>query len=396
MALRIRNPANFPTASTRTNHRRLALLVVVAFVLRIGYCLVRGTLGHAGPQYLEYASSAEGLLTHGTLTSPLITGAVSDQSSALMPPVYAIFVAGVYAIFGVGTFAATLVLQAVNAAATSLAVALVFGVARALASSRVAWLAAFIAAINPIVLGFADYVWDTSLFSLGVITAVWLCVRLSTESERIGRWIGFGFFLGALALLNPALTVAYPILVLWPVVCARGWKLRPIVQATVWAVFGWAIAIAPWTVRNYVQLGELVYVRSGLMLELWVGVCPEADSDGAAVYREQFPLLNDEVQSHIRAVGEAAYLKECGVQAAAAISAQPWRFVRLSGMRAADYWLGTVFTHARQGYGHGNAMFGGSIPSASNRTKPDYPWSRTNMAKSDPLNPGEKQTQRER
>ena len=334
-----------------TTHRRLALLVVAAFMLRVAYCIARGTLGHAGPLYLEYVSVGQRLLEHGTLTSPLITDVIDARPSALMPPAYAAFVAGVYALMGVGTFAATLALHLANAAATSLVVLFVFLVTRSLASTRAAWLAAVIATINPTLLGFTDYVWDTNLFALGVIVAIWLSVQLSTGPQGACRWLRFGLFLGALALLNPALTVAYPVLVLWPAVRARGWQLRPIIRVTSLAICGWAIAITPWMVRNYVQLSELVYVRNGLMLELWVGACPEADVHGAAVYVEQFPLLNEEVQAHISAVGEAAYLDECGAKAVQAISNEPWRFARLCGARAADYWLGTVFTHGGPGQG---------------------------------------------
>ena len=87
------------------------------------------------------------------------------------------------------------------------------------------------------------------------------------------------------------------------------------------------------------------------MLELWVGACPEADVHGAAVYAEQFPLLNERVLAHISAVGEAAYLDECRAKALQGISNEPWRFARLCGLRAADYWLGTVFTHGGPGQG---------------------------------------------
>lgn len=320
-------------------------------MLRVAYCLASGSLGHTGPGYLEYVQVGQRLLEHGTLTSPLITDVVDTRPSALMPPAYAAFVTTVYALLGVNTFAATLALHLVNAAATSLVVLFVFLIIRALATLRAAWLGALIAAINPTLIGFTDYVWDTSLFALGVIVAAWLSIQLSSRPKGAGRWLGFGFYLGALALLNPALTIAYPFLVLWPVVRDRRGGLRPIIRTVLLATCGWAVAITPWTVRNYVQFGDLLYVRSGPMLELWLGVCPEAEEHGSAVYAEQFPLLNEGVQAHISAIGEAAYLDECRTKALEAISGDPWRFARLSGIRAVDYWLGTVFTHTLPGDG---------------------------------------------
>ena len=320
-------------------------------MLRVAYGMASGSLGHTGPGYLEYVRAGQRLLENGTLTSPLITDVVDPRPSALMPPAYAAFVAAVYALLGVNTFAATLTLHLVNAAATSLAVLFVFLIIRALSTLRAAWLGALIAAINPTLIGFTDYVWDTSLFALGVIVAAWFSIQLSSMPKTAGRWLAFGFYLGALALLNPALTIAYPFLVLWPVVRDRAGGLRPIIRTVLLATCGWAVAITPWTVRNYVQLDELLYVRSGIMLELWLGVCPETEEHGSAVYAEQFPLLNEGAQAHVSAVGEAAYLDECRTKALQAISGDPWRFARLSGIRAVDYWLGTVFTHTAPGEG---------------------------------------------
>ena len=117
------------------------------------------------------------------------------------------------------------------------------------------------------------------------------------------------------------------------------------------AVLGWLMVVTPWTVRNYHHFSELMYVRGGFMLELWLGVCPEADAHGAAVYANRFPLNNALEQQRVASVGEQAYIKECARQAKAAIAADPWRFLRLVSVRAVDYWAGTIFSHARPGGG---------------------------------------------
>ena len=333
------------------SHRWLILLIFGALALRLAYCAAVGTLGRTGPGYMEYISAGQRLVEHGRLTSPLIFATADARPSALLPPVYAAFVASVYWLFGANTYAATLVLQSANAVAGALTVLFVFFVTRDLGSKRAAWGAALIATINPTLLGFTDYIWDTNLFVLGAIVSVWFSVRLSRGSGGFGRWFGYGLFLGALALLNPALTIGYPFLVLWPVIRSHGWRPRPMLRAVVPAVCGWLLAVTPWSVRNYVQLGELMYVRNGFMLELWLGVCPEADTHGSNVYPKQFPLLNKDIQRRVTSIGEANYLKACGERASEAIRADPWRFVRLCGERTVDYWLGTVFTHARRGGG---------------------------------------------
>lgn len=115
------------------------------------------------------------------------------------------------------------------------------------------------------------------------------------------------------------------------------------------AVCGWLVGIMPWTVRNYVHFGELIYIRNGLTHELWLGVCPEAETNPTEMFRRQFPLHNREAQARITSIGEQAYIKECSQHARAAISADPSRFARLIALRAADYWTGTVLSHRHPG-----------------------------------------------
>ncbi|MHC4697632.1 MAG: ArnT family glycosyltransferase [Planctomycetota bacterium] len=330
----------------------LVILFVGAIAIRMGLCEAKTGIGQAlETGYREYVFAGERLAQHGTLVSPLILADADPTPSALLPPAYAGLVAVVYAALGAKTFAANLTLQVVNALGTSLAVVVVFFVTRRIAGERPAWFAAVLATINPTLFGYTHLIWDTSLFTLGVIVTVWFALRLSSQRAVGWNWFGYGVWLGGLALLNPALTVAYPFLVLWPLSRSHGWRFNPIVRGTVLSVIGWLIVITPWTIRNYHHFGELMYIRNGFMLELWLGVCPEADADGAAVYNNQFPLKNDEVQREVASIGERAFVEARGRWAMQAISDDPWRFVRLVAIRVVDYWAGTVFTHSPPGAG---------------------------------------------
>lgn len=212
--------------------------------------------------------------------------------------------------------------------------------------SSAAWTAGLIATVNPTLIGFTDLIWDTSLFTLGVAMSVWMSLRMTAAPARWLRWFALGLWLGALALLNPALTVCYPILVLWPL-----WRTRPsgfiaFLRPTAVTIAGWLMAITPWTVRNFVQFEEFMYIRGGFPIELWLGVCPEADSHGAAVYTAQFPLSSDVVQQRVASIGERAFIRECDERARAAITVAPRRFVKLIAVRTVDYWMGSIFSHS--------------------------------------------------
>jgi len=354
----VRQPAN-PLRSPETpfmswfwQHRWLMLLLFLALALRLGRCASGEGLGRfTSPYYSEYLVAGERLAETGTLVSPLIWEYTPQQPSALMPPAYVGLVGALYAAFGPGSFAAILTLQLINVIATSLAVLLTYSVARRIGGPAAGWIAALFVAFNPMLIGFSNYMWDTSLFTFAAITTVLFSQRLGQSHSLWWKWILFGGWLGAVALLNPALTLAYPLLVLWPATRSGGWRFRSALLPASLTVCGWLIVIAPWIVRNYIQLGELTYVRNGFQNELWLGVCPEAEEHPGAVFASRYPLMNKDAQARISSIGEQAYIEECGRQARAAIAADPLRYVKLVTIRAMDYFAGTTFSHASPGGG---------------------------------------------
>ncbi len=331
---------------SRRSIAALSALLLFALALRVGYVAAIGALGQTPERgYREYAIAAGRLLEQGTLLSPLIVEDLRREPSSLFPPGYVVVTAAAYALLDVESYTATLVLQVVNALATTLTIALVFLAARAIVGVRAAWVAALIATINPLLLGYTDLVWDTSLFTLGTALSVWIASVLSSRRFGVGAYFGFGVWLGALAYLNPALTIAYPFLVLWPLTRTNGWCPRPLLRGTAAVILGWMIAVTPWTVRNFTHFDKLVYIRGGFMHELWLGVCPEADADRSNVFKKRFPLNNEDLQRHVASIGEQAYIDECAHLARDAIASDPIRFVRLIGVRSMDYWMGTVLSH---------------------------------------------------
>lgn len=333
--------------NTKSSRIGPIVLVVCAFAIRLGYCQATRSLGRT-PQagYREYVIAGERLVTRGAFVSPLILDDVSAGKSTFLPPGYTAYVAVAYALLGIESGAATLILQVTNAAATALAAGLVFLIAARVGGRPAGWAAGVIAAINPTLIGYTNYIWDTSLFTLGVVVTVWLSQRLARTPIGARQYFAYGIWLGVLALLNPALTIAYPLLVLYPLCRTFRSQWKRISTGILAAVLGWMTAIAPWTIRNYVQFDELIYIRSGFMLQLWLGVCPEADANGAAMFQRHYPLSSIEVQRKVAEIGEEAFISECKRKAKEAIAADPARFAKLVMMRVVDYWTGASLTHA--------------------------------------------------
>jgi len=340
-----------PRAASPSGLDRLAVLAVVAFALRLAYVSSVCGLGHLPGESREYSTVARRLLESGTIASPFTPDEGATAPSCVMPPGYVVLVAGVYRLLGPETFGAILMLQLLNAAATSGAVLFVGRLAGSLAGPIAGWIAAVLIAVHPAVVHCTLFIWDTSLFTLAVALTVWIAHRLAERGAHGRAYLPFGLWLGGLALLNPALTIAYPLLVLWPITKAAGGRRRTIIPCLAAAALGWTLVQIPWTVRNHLHFRELIYVRCGLGMQLWLGTCPEASDAPDMVFDRQFPLRANPHQSRIRELGESAYLRERMQGSLKAIGDDPGRYVRLVALRAVDYWLGTVFTHQarRQG-----------------------------------------------
>ena len=339
-------------ATTVSAKRGLLAIFSIALVLRLLYVGLTLGLGHTLPvNFREYIVAGQRLLDKGTLVSPFIIEDISNEPSSLMPPVYVAIVAAAYKVFGVETFAATLTLQIINALASSLAALLVIPVARSLGGRRAGWLAGIIVAINPTLIRYTGLIWETNLFAFAIALTMWLAFRLSYRPLRWLDWLLYGLWLGAVAILNPSLTLAYPLLVLWPLTRQTGYSVGDTARGVAVVTLGWALALTPWTVRNYAHFHKLVYVRGGLGMQLWLGVCPEASERRDAIFEAQFPLMGDKPQRLIAEMGENAYIKRCMRQSLTAIREDPGRYLYLSGVRALDYWLGTLYSHRPPGRG---------------------------------------------
>ena len=341
-----------PPASATLRSPRLMVtgLFVLALALRLGYCIYSRSLGQSPPElYREYVLVGQRLLEHGVFDTPLLVHFVQPTPSAVLPPVYAGIVAAAYGLFGIESWSATTALQLINVLATAALVPLAYDTARRLGGRRAAWAAALLTTFDPAQVYFASFIWDTGLFALAVGAILWHTVRRAGPTARGWTCFAYGLALGALALLNPALTIAYPVLVLWLLMRGGRPPWLTLVRRIGLVIAGWCLVIAPWTIRNALVFDRLIYIRNGLGLELRLGACPEADDSVSDVYNAQYPMRNRGEEERLRRAGELAYMQRCRQLACDAIQADPGRWLGLCGQRLCDFWAGTLFSQVGPG-----------------------------------------------
>lgn len=248
--------------------RRMArVLIVLAVAVRIAAVLV-----------LQSHTVARSTFEHGEIAANLLAGrgfAVrflgADGPTSQQAPLYPCLVAGAYALGGVGTPRALLVLELGQSVLGGLLVGAVMALAREVAPGRrwVGGVAGLVAAVHPTLVYAATHV-QVALLAATLLTAAVAWAYRTARTGRDADALGTGGLLALLVLTDPILGLALAGIA-WAVVQQRG--LRGAVRPLGLTVLVLAAGVAPWIARNARVHGEFVPVKSTFGYAFWQGNC---------------------------------------------------------------------------------------------------------------------------
>ena len=227
------------------------------------------------------------------------------------PPGYPLFLAVVFWLAGPGFLAPRLlqaVLGATTAALTSAIGASVFGRAVGLGAGLV------VAGYGPLI-HFDGELLTPSLAICLQMATVYCAVR--ARSEPAGRgWLAAGLLGGLAAAVNATALVVLPVLA----VAAR--------RRAAWLLVGAAVAVAPVTLRNWIQGGEPVLISSNGGINLYLGNNPRYDATvGMRPGRDWQALVRAPRLHGVSGASAASRFFTARVTAFA--QRDPWGFARL-------------------------------------------------------------------
>ena len=187
------------------------------------------------------------------------------EPTAFWPPGYPFALGALFKLAGQSITSAQ-VLNAVLGAAT---VPFVYALGKRIFDHRVGLVSALLFAIFPNVIAGTPLLFPEPLFGLIFAAALLLLISFSPADER--SWLplaGFGFLIGLAMLTRGQGAVLFPAAGLYWLM-QSGW--RPALRGTVIAVFVAAAVIAPWTVRNAVELHAFIPISTNSGAALRVG-----------------------------------------------------------------------------------------------------------------------------
>jgi 4-amino-4-deoxy-L-arabinose transferase-like glycosyltransferase len=175
--------------------------------------------------------------------------------TAFRPPLFPVLLGGVYAMFGAHVGVA----QALNVVIGTGVVVLVAMLAFRLAGRTAALVAAGVAVVHPALLAN-----DGVILTEPLALLLMLATLLALDRDRY--WLA-GLFAGLLVLTRPSAQLYVPVLGLYLLISAvrrvgwrQGWRIG-LRSAVVFGLVS-AVVVAPWVIRNQIELGKPLIVTS--------------------------------------------------------------------------------------------------------------------------------------
>lgn len=235
---------NDPLMSQR---RWLTLIIATCLLVRAGFLLLF-------PETLSLRTSGYDAYAVNVMEGHGYTRFTDRAGDSDLPPLYPLFLVGVYGLLGRGAIQVAVVQAALDGGT----IFLIFLIGRRVAGPTVGLLSAAFYGVYPYLIYQNLSVNDTGLFIFLLAAGVWLSYRVyDTHDWRAAAALGAVF--GLAALTRALILLIWPLLLLW---WMRHIGLRATVMLATSSGLVLAAVVAPWVVRNSRLNGELVFIST--------------------------------------------------------------------------------------------------------------------------------------
>ncbi len=316
----------------------ICLMFLVAFGLRIATAVA--TQDYAEPAVGEALLVAHSVAVNGVFGNPY---QFPTGPTAHLAPVYPYFLALLMALHPAWSFATWLYIVLGATGSALVWSMLPYISARLQIGFRPGIIAGVIGAVTPLRRYSETGFWEATYASLALMFLIALSFRLRARIWRGWSPLLFGLAWGVSFLLQPAFIPVFA-----AVFVLLAWKdrvhLSPALSRTGGLIaLGILVALAPWTVRNYKQLGGLVLVRSNFGLELDLsnreGAMPSGIDNLHRNKSSDHPDRNQAEARRMAKMGELPYYQMRLQRALAWIETHPQTFGSLTVHRFFYFWV---------------------------------------------------------
>lgn len=293
----------------------LVSIFFFAFVLRISYCFffkenIIYIQTHIFGDTQDYIQIAKNFLSgEGLISSP--------DRIAYRPPLYPLFLSGIYFLFGDGYWPIRIIQSILDA----LTCIMVYFLGRSVFGNRTGKIASSICAIYPFFIFFTGFELTETLFIFLLVGTVFLWLKVK-DSSSIEKPILAGIASGLTVLCRPSalsfFLLSFVILFfLWRKKCG---KLGILLVFTI-------LTILPWSIRNFCHFRRFVPLTTMTGSSFWEGNNPYSSGGPCQYWPEEIKRLSE--------VERDRYLTNATLKV---IKKDPLRFLRLLGGKFVRFW----------------------------------------------------------
>ena len=281
----------------------LAAIVTLALACRLAWALWTSPV----PFFLsdaEYYNATAMSIARGEGYSVTFSGEqgflAGGDATAFWPPGFSFVLGIAYAVFGESLSVA----RTVNVVAGALTVIPIYFIGRRLSGDAVGLTSAVIAAVLPSLVFWTPLLFSETMFTLVFASALALLLHCSNEDREFRPLplAALGLLIGLAALLRGQALILIPMAVIWSALPAR--RLRPMLTSLIILCVAVALVVAPWTVRNLVQMDAPIGLSANFGYNLRIGHAPYStgryivpqdlwDAEPGITFREREGLFND-------------------------------------------------------------------------------------------------------
>jgi hypothetical protein len=293
--------------------------------------------------------------------------------TAWAPPLYPLFVAAVFKLFGVYTAKSAWVILTINSIFSAATSSVIYEIAARCFTSlgptrarKIALWSGWLWALHPAAMQYAvRWIWDMAIttFLFSKLIAIALRVRAigedpadaeevpTPEPQTTARWAIFGILSGLIALLNSTLLLFIPVCGVWMLLGTEDrvphpsrllrWvgthKFRAAFCKAILSALLFFACLAPWMIRNWHVFHAIVPIRGNFGAELNASV--QEGHDGFS-WGPTIPIC-EQCPEYIsyKKMGERAYVQQQGELAAQHIRTHKLRFLQLALKRFYFFWV---------------------------------------------------------
>jgi 4-amino-4-deoxy-L-arabinose transferase-like glycosyltransferase len=234
----------------KTIYAILAAVLLASLTIKLIFIFTYGNKLTLDSDDLNYIKSAVYLLKRGVFAFFNY-----DEPTVFVMPLYPLFLAGVFKVFGFG-YEGMQAFRIIQAFAGTLTTLLVFLIGKRLFSAGTGLLAAALNAFYLPDIATCGYALTETIFTTLLCLIVLLSLSFS-PTPSTGRFALLGAFWALCTLLRPTIAM-YPLLLFTYLFLIHRCPLRKILKTGIAMAATFAIIMSPWWIRNFMEYGSFI------------------------------------------------------------------------------------------------------------------------------------------